>query len=391
MARGLKAFSILAVASAVTATANIIKVPVSRTPRTADANVAVVARLHDLMSVMVNAVALESSVGRQEVALENFHNAAYYGTIAIGTPPQEVWTMFDTGSSDLWVPTFSGAQGKETSYEFAESSTFVETNQPFKITYGDGTVLGKFGKDVLRVGELALANFTFARVNDTSGLSNQGVFPFDAVLGLGFPALSDSHGESFLEALKSSGKVDEVVFGFYLPKDEQGQLVLGGVDPDHIASDFHWVPVTRQMWWTVELEAASAGDKYPVRFSHDAIVDSGTTLIIGPSSEMFMLADLMGATKYPVGGTDLYIAYCSEVSSMSLSFKLGGKEFDLTGEELVVKNLSNGLCQLGINGANLGKQWILGDVFLRKYYTQFDYDQKRVGFALAKAAGDNFV
>ena len=43
---------------------------------------------------------------------------------------------------------------------------------------------------------------------------------------------------------------------------------------------------------------------------------------------------------------------------------------------------------MGIDLGDLGPQWILGDVFMGRYYTVFDYGNKQVGFADAKPGAD---
>merc|ERR1712031_92585 len=87
---------------------------------------------------------------------------------------------------------------------------------------------------------------------------------------------------------------------------------------------------------------------------------------------------------------------CSNVHSLpTVTVSMGGKDFDLGPEFYVIRQTAdNGevQCQLGIEGVNAGVPiWILGDPFLRKYYTAWDKDNNQVGFALAKQATDGIV
>ncbi|XP_038604679.1 chymosin-like [Tachyglossus aculeatus] len=314
--------------------------------------------------------------------LANFLETEYFGTISIGTPPQEFTVVFDTGSSDFWVPSVfcnSHACKAHRRYDPYLSSTFQDTRKTLSIYYSDGRMQGFLGYDTLKISDLVATQQAF-------GLSTQelgGIFThatFDGVLGLAYPSLSSSEATPVFDHMMKEGLVSQGLFSIYLSRrSNESVITFGAINDSHYTSPIHWMPVTQAMYWQIAVDEITVdGRVVACGGGCQAILDTGTSLIAGPSPDIVGIQYLIGATKSRNG---LYQVDCRKLQRLpDVVFHIDGVKYPLTATTYTNEN--GGICYSGFEGDS-GGQWILGVVFIREYYSIFDRAHQRVGLAKA--------
>jgi len=314
------------------------------------------------------------------VVINDYMDAQYFGIVSVGSPPQDFNVIFDTGSSNLWInnqrPGWFPWSAKHPYYDHATSSTYKANGTTFAIRYGSGPVSGFYSTDNVRVAGYEIPDYTFAEVNNEKGLGIAWVMAkFDGILGMGLDDIATDGATTPLRALINSGQLTDSVFAFYLGTGGAvGELVLGGVDPEHYSGEFAYTPVIQSVpgrwgYWAFEMDDMQVGGE-SVTSVRKAIVDSGTSLIAAPTLDLARIVEKVGAkplAPFPPLNRE-YVLPCDSAAP-DLDIVIGGKKYTLTREQYILNQ--GGQCMLAILGMDIpapaGPLYILGGVFIRTY------------------------
>ena len=110
-------------------------------------------------------MSVETDIPQSEKS--DYLDVQFYGQIYIGTPPRLFKVVFDTGSSDLWVPSSkskSFANKLHHKYNSEKSTSYIKDKRPFSIKYGTGSVEGFLSIDTVHLGGIEIPNITFGEV-----------------------------------------------------------------------------------------------------------------------------------------------------------------------------------------------------------------------------------
>ncbi|KAK7693327.1 hypothetical protein QCA50_002895 [Cerrena zonata] len=342
------------------------------------------------------------------ISVANSHEYAYLARVEIGT--QSFLVLIDTGSSDLWVVSSECMEEDcDAVAKYLPTSTLSPSNATFSLNYLLGAVSGQIGTELITLGPYQISSQVFgacksqnllwkllsimtvyeALANETTGLGLSGTGN-SGILGLAFPleaAIPDTSGRTLLENLFAAFDADDRYFAFKLGRDQlDSSFSVGQLDSAYAnsTSGFAFNPVYSSYksiydYWKLPLQAITVNSttfnlsrtKVPGAPSPIAVLDTGTTLILGPTPDVDRLWSSIGGARKTDAGWQVR---CNR--GIIIGFVLGQgddtREFVLDPFDLSWRQGSsdNDWCMGGIqaNDRVASGDWLLGDSFLRNVY-----------------------
>ncbi|NXM75115.1 PEPC protein, partial [Serilophus lunatus] len=146
--------------------------------------------------------------------------SSYFGEITIGTPPQKFLVLFDTGSSNFWVPSTdckSPACFNHAKFKPSESNTFTPNGQSCTFSYGSGAVTVVLGYDTLRIQNITVTDQEFGLSVDEP---TQPFYfaDFDGILGMGYPSLAVGGMPTVMQGMLQQDQLAQPIFSFYFSR-----------------------------------------------------------------------------------------------------------------------------------------------------------------------------
>ncbi|XP_065209277.1 uncharacterized protein LOC135837811 [Planococcus citri] len=324
------------------------------------------------------------------------NSVEFYGTISIGTPPQKVNVSFDVefGTTHVlssYCNTSLCRAQRPSAYNHKSSKT-SRYEDDFDRKFSE-QLTGAFVYDNITIGNIHLQNEPFLVTTHTQ---YNNIFydgrPFDGRVGLN----NNTFGleNSYIRHCKNLGlKKKFSLYTNYPWNNDTSELMLCGEDNTKFRGNLQYVTLMDSEIarpWHVAMQSVLLHHndesvpvmEFPGRYFS---LDPNLPYIRGPRDDIERIYKVLNAT--PSKHKKLKQVDCKTIHSLpNITFRTVDNNFTLTGNDYIRQMTQNGqrvcIVRLDIPDRNFSNSiWTIGNVFNRKFYTVFDVEMGRIGFA----------
>jgi hypothetical protein len=318
----------------------------------------------------------------------------WYTTLGLGTPPQELRFMLDTGTINTWITArccATPACQQHRCFDPDVSASFRPGDEPpTSVSFGPWGSMGVvLGHDSCQLPYVTVEGIRSITLNDSLSLYLSVCYEgaqFAALAcdgGLAIPAVPCAKPTALLEQLQHQGFITDPLAAFYFdPLRGEGQCLMGAIDQHRFelssCNTLPVIPLSGELsyLWNVNLDLLEIAGT-PVSTNGSLTLDTGSSCFKGGKTIIARMLDVLTDQ----GRRPTRISDPSDLSEYpDIQLTLGGQSYTLTPAEYFLS--------IGPNDWELGVHYleglpdellIVGSVFLDTLYSIFQYETQTPG------------